>query len=74
MLKLPFKGSGRLTPGHYKIKFTSGLQVEELQGMHGIEEYRPLTVLPAPKAGLSSRLLRITAPASHVSRIAVNGS
>ena len=51
MLKLPFKGSGRLTPGHYKVKFTSGLQVEELQGMHGIEEYRPLTVLPAPKSG-----------------------
>uniref|UniRef100_A0A7S0W527 Sucrose phosphatase-like domain-containing protein n=1 Tax=Hemiselmis tepida TaxID=464990 RepID=A0A7S0W527_9CRYP len=44
-----FKGTGTLPPGQYRVKFTTAEGEEEvLQGMHGVEQYRPLTVLPPP--------------------------
>lgn len=43
------KGSGVLEPGQYKVMLRKGDgEAEVLEGMHGIEEFRPLTVLPAP--------------------------
>jgi len=45
-----YKGFGKLSPGNYKVKFqTEEGEEEVLQGMHGVEQYRPITVLPPPK-------------------------
>lgn len=43
------KCSGRLEPGQYRVTLRSGDgEAEVLQGMHGLEEFRPVTVLPKP--------------------------
>lgn len=39
-----------LPPGDYKVTFQRNGEEEVLQGMWGVEEYRPLTVLPPPKS------------------------
>lgn len=44
------QGSTLLAPGQYQYKFeTGGGKEEELQGMWGIEDHRPLTILPPPR-------------------------
>lgn len=44
------KGSTLLAPGQYQYKFeTGGGREEELMGLWGVEDHRPLTILPPPR-------------------------